>query len=97
MWCLHSASWWRRHWERTGIVEIALADALADGWRWWKEWLLVVAPDNVTEIETLDADQGQYIGYVRVVARRREGMVLDEPVTSIPCEHVPRPLLRPDM
>ena len=21
MWCLHSAAWWRRHWERTGIVD----------------------------------------------------------------------------
>ena len=33
LWCLHSAAWWRRHWERTGIVEIEIADTLADGWK----------------------------------------------------------------
>ena len=22
LWCLHSAAWWRRHWERTGILDI---------------------------------------------------------------------------
>src|SRR5207253_522388 len=27
LWCLHSAAWWRRHWERTGIMIIDVADA----------------------------------------------------------------------
>ena len=31
VWCLHSAIWWRRHWERTGIMEIELADIMPDG------------------------------------------------------------------
>jgi len=26
LWCLHSAAWWRRHWERTGIMDIHLAE-----------------------------------------------------------------------
>src|SRR5262245_20985407 len=26
--CLHSAAWWRRHWERTGIMEIDRADTM---------------------------------------------------------------------
>src|SRR6476646_2730317 len=30
LWCLHSAAWWRRHWERTGIMEIELADDMPD-------------------------------------------------------------------
>src|SRR5579862_3687892 len=25
--CLHSAAWWREHWERTGILDILMADA----------------------------------------------------------------------
>src|SRR5262245_18147291 len=28
--CLHSADWWRRHWERTGIVDVTVADSLPD-------------------------------------------------------------------
>jgi len=35
MWCLHSAAWWRRHWERTGIMEIDLAGSMPDGWQHW--------------------------------------------------------------
>src|SRR4051794_28597244 len=27
-WCLHSAGWWRRHWARTGILDVTVADAL---------------------------------------------------------------------
>ena len=35
--CLHSAAWWRRHWERTGIVDVELADTLPDGWQLWRD------------------------------------------------------------
>ena len=38
LWCLHSAGWWRRHWERTGIVDVEVADTLPDGWRRWLDW-----------------------------------------------------------
>src|SRR5690349_9327995 len=58
LWCLHSAAWWRRHWERTGIMNIGLADTLADGWQLWLDWHRVVAPDNATEIKALEADRG---------------------------------------
>ena len=37
-WCLHSAAWWRRHWERTGILDVEVADTLPDGWRFWLDW-----------------------------------------------------------
>ena len=65
-WCLHSADWWRRHWDRTGIVGIDVADTLPDGWRLWLDWLKLVAPENVTEIRALEADSGSHLGYVRV-------------------------------
>ena len=35
LWCLHSAAWWQQHWERTGILEIEVADTLPDGWLLW--------------------------------------------------------------
>ncbi len=50
MWCLHSAAWWRRHLERTGIVTIELGDTMPEGWQAWVDWQRVVAPDNATEI-----------------------------------------------
>jgi SAM-dependent methyltransferase len=92
-WCLHSADWWRRHWERTGIVDVELADTLPDGWRVWLEWQRAVAPDNSVEIAALEADAGAFLGYVRAVARRTE-LELEEPIVSIPPHYERHPLLR---
>jgi SAM-dependent methyltransferase len=95
VWCLHSAAWWRRHWERTGIVEIDVADDMPDGWRRWLDWQRAIAPDNVAEIRALEADQGKTLSYVRVVARRRrEGVTLEAPLVSIPESYTRKPLLR---
>jgi SAM-dependent methyltransferase len=94
LWSLHSAWWWRRHWERTGIVEIEVADSLPDGWRLWLDWHRAVAPDNEAEIRALEADRGRYLGYVRVVGRRSSQATLDEPIVSLPDHYERKPLLR---
>jgi cyclopropane fatty-acyl-phospholipid synthase-like methyltransferase len=94
LWCLHSAGWWRRHWERTGFVDISHADAMQDGWRLWRDWVQVVAPENTTELQALEADAGRTLGYCRVVARRRPDARLEDPVTSVPPSWKSVPLLR---
>jgi SAM-dependent methyltransferase len=94
LWCLHSAPWWRRHWERTGIMDVALADSMSDGWQRWLDWQRVVTPDNDTEIKVLEADRGRYLGYVRVVGRRRREATLPEHIVSIPVQYTKKPLLR---
>jgi ubiquinone/menaquinone biosynthesis C-methylase UbiE len=93
-WCLHSAAWWRRHWERTGIMDVEVADTLTDGWQRWLDWHRVIAPDNHAEIKALEADRGDYLGYVRMVGRRRDGVTLPEPVVSVPMQYTKQPLLR---
>jgi cyclopropane fatty-acyl-phospholipid synthase-like methyltransferase len=92
--CLHSAAWWRNHWERTGLVRVDVADTLPDGWMFWRDWLSVVAPENTVEITTVEQDHGRYLGYVRAVARRRPEARLDEPIVSIPSPYQKTPLLR---
>jgi SAM-dependent methyltransferase len=101
LWCFHSAAWWRRHWERTGIVDITLADAMENGWQVWLDWHHAVAPDNATEIQTLEADAGRYLGYVRVVGRRRAAVKLEpycwpDTMRSSPVDYTRTPLLRGD-
>ena len=64
LWCLHSAAWWQRHWGRTGIIDVEVADTMPDGWQRWLDWHRVVAPDNEVEIKALEADSGRYMGYV---------------------------------
>jgi SAM-dependent methyltransferase len=93
-WCLHSADWWRRHWGRTGILDVETADALPDGWRLWREWHRAIAPDNATEIRALEADGGRHLGYVRAVGRRRADVSLYEPTVSVPTVYATQPLLR---
>ena len=94
VWCLHSASWWRRHWERTGIMDIELADTMPDGWLRWLDWHRVVAPDDDVEIKALEADRGAYLGYVRLVGRRQGQAKLADHVVSLPAQYTKTPLLR---
>ncbi len=94
LWCLHSAAWWRRHWGRTGILDIEQADLLSDGWRHWLDWLRRVAPDNGMEVGALEADSGRHLGYIRVVGRRRSDAQLVEPITAVPSQYLKKPLLR---
>jgi SAM-dependent methyltransferase len=93
-WCLHSAAWWRRHWGRTGIVDVEVADAMPDGWQRWLDWHRVIAPDNAVEIRALEADRGSHLGYVRVVGRRRAEAQLTGPVVSVAAQYVRKPLVR---
>src|SRR5688572_7269163 len=62
LWCLHSADWWQKHWERTGFVDVKLADYMHDGWKLWLKWQYIIAPDNTLEHETVREDAGEYLG-----------------------------------
>jgi SAM-dependent methyltransferase len=94
LWCLHSAPWWRRHWERPGFLDIEVADTLPDGWRLWMEWLRLIAPENTTEIQAIADDAGRHLGYVRVVGRRRLDAQLTDPIVSVPAHYTAAPVLR---
>ena len=99
LWCLHSAAWLRKHWARTGIVDIEVADTMPDGWRLWLEWQRAVAPDNANEINAVEADQGANLGYARTVGLRRNGVKLEEycwpdPMRALPVQYVEKPMLR---
>ena len=97
LWCLHSADWWRKHWQRTGILDMETADAMPDGWQRWLDWHRAVAPDNAVEISAIEADAGRFIGYVRAVGRRRHDAPLADPWYPIPAHYVKKPLLRTEL
>jgi SAM-dependent methyltransferase len=96
-WALHSAAWWRRHWERTGIVDIEVEETMPDGWKLWLDWHYAVAPDNAAEIKAVEDDRGRNLGNVRVVGRRRPATKLAEfwpDSVRLPAEYTSTPLLR---
>lgn len=98
-WAFHSATWWRQHWERTGIVDVTLADTFPDGWKLWLDWHRAVVPDNAVEIKAVEDDAGRYLGYVRVIGHRRADAKLEEycwpdTLRSFPQQYTRKPLLR---
>lgn len=92
--CLHSAAWWSRHWNRSAVVDVELADTMPDGWRFWADWHKTIAPQNKVEIDALESDRGANIGYVRAIGRRRLDIDLSDPIESISGNYSQKPLLR---
>lgn len=78
-WTFHSPSWWRQLWNRSGTVDVVLAEFLEDGWRDWMLWNEVCAEvsdrDFVIngasrEAQMLRLDAGRHLGFARVIARQ---------------------------
>ena len=75
-WTWHTIDWWRQHWERTGLVEISTADTLEDGcgiWLQFNKARQVAGNDSgdlKSDIEVMEADRGEYIGWGRVIAQK---------------------------
>ncbi len=97
-WTLHTADWWQRHVSKAGLFEVVHAGTVPDGWRLWSEWAEATY-SAAWYRETLKADEGRYLGYTGVVARRVEGAPLAEhawPATlrRRESDYHPYPLLR---
>jgi len=75
--CFLTREKWRALWERSNRVDVAVADELPGGWKYWRDFEteLERAEKNLfpSVAEALDADRGKYIGFVRLVGIRREG------------------------
>ncbi len=73
-WSFHSPEWWKTLWERTGPVEVSIADMVPHGWEHWLRWLEVAGKQgfrsDVQEAEMLRIDAGRNLGFSRVVARK---------------------------
>ena len=77
-WCLHTSDWWKNHWDRTGVVSVNVAETMPRGIDVWKQWNGAMQDPVQWFVDTLDEDDGQYLGYVRMVASRYEDVKLEE-------------------
>jgi cyclopropane fatty-acyl-phospholipid synthase-like methyltransferase len=66
----HTAEWWRRHWQRSGCVDVRVADTLEAGWKLWHDSDLAWNGEG-REPQMLRADAGKYLGLLRVVAQTK--------------------------
>ncbi|PZS29677.1 MAG: SAM-dependent methyltransferase [Pseudonocardiales bacterium] len=73
----HTAEWWRFQWEITELVSVHAARLQDSGWDDWLRWHTATsaasgsAPDPDDTVRTmLDADQGEYLSFALVAARK---------------------------
>ena len=76
LWTWDTLDWWRNLWEKTGLVSIDAADTLPDGcalWLRFDETLIATGKhgDCPDETDIFKEDNGEYIGFVRLVATKR--------------------------
>jgi len=75
-WTWHTLAWWQQHWRRTGLVQLEVGETMPDGWLIWQQWEQArqAAGDDSTalqsDIDVLEADGGQYMGFLKLIARR---------------------------
>lgn len=76
-WSWHTVEWWRHLWDRTGLVDVELGEPMLHGchvyWQ-WKKALNEVGANRwpAEEVKVLEADDGRYMGFVRMIARRNQ-------------------------
>jgi len=75
-------------------MDVEVCDDMPDGWQLWLDWHKVLAPDNQPEIQALEADEGRYLGYVRLVGDRQGCVKLADHIESVPTQYTKKPLLR---
>jgi hypothetical protein len=58
------------------VVEVKTADLMTDGWRHWRDFEraleLTGKSTFPSDAEALDRDQGRFLGFHRLIARRNE-------------------------
>jgi cyclopropane fatty-acyl-phospholipid synthase-like methyltransferase len=73
--CLHTLDYWKRLFERTGLVDLELAETVKDGWKLWRDWERIRNGGGFTgfpsDVEVLEKDAGRYIGFVKLVLKKR--------------------------
>lgn len=74
-WSLHSAAWWRELWLQDEELDVYHAAAVPDGWTLWLQWEETARdagyPYAQDDVYLLEADAGEYLGFVSVAARVR--------------------------
>ena len=74
---LHSVEWWKNHWQKTGLVNVEIADELSNGWQYWYDWekdLIQTNPEIIakrgSDIDLLEKDGGKNLIFPRIIAKK---------------------------
>lgn len=70
-WTWHTKEWWSTHLERTGHFKVLVCEGMENSYQFWKEETLQ-GPEEWREADlaVIEKDQGEYMGFIKVVAQR---------------------------
>ena len=71
-WGIHTIDWWRRLWQRTGLVEVQVAELLPESELIKQEWMADFRgdPAEAGVVALLEAEGGTFYGEFRLVGKR---------------------------
>ncbi|MDR2571996.1 MAG: methyltransferase domain-containing protein [Oscillospiraceae bacterium] len=76
LWTWQSLSWWKSLWEKDEIVSVDVADTLPEGCDLWLRWDTALLASGLSswpdETDIFIEDNGEYIGFIRMVATKKE-------------------------
>lgn len=68
----HTTAWWKRHWLQTNLIDVETCDMMPEGWKQWVDFNTVHTNDgNDNETPFVKGDHGRYLGFVRIIGRKR--------------------------
>ena len=78
--CFHTTEWWRRHFERSNVVDVELAMDLEEACQLWAQFERARNGGGFTgfpsDLETLERDNGRYLAFPMLVLRRKPDVEL---------------------
>ena len=86
-WSVHTIAWWRRLWEKTGLVDVLVAELLPESELIKQDYIKDYRDDPAEAgfIALMNAEGGSLCGSYRMVARRNDQPVfLEDADTEYP-------------
>ncbi len=86
-WSVHTIEWWRRLWEKTGLVDVKVAELLPESQLIKQDYIATFSddPGDAAIAAFLNAEGGALCGSFRLVAQRTDRPVfLEEGETDVP-------------
>ncbi len=71
-WTWHTKEWWKSHVERTGHFEVVKCEQMQDSYDFWlEETRQGPAAWRKNDLPVIESDRGEYMGFIKVVARKK--------------------------
>lgn len=75
-WGWHTLKFWENHFLKTDLVDIKSAEYLADGCSIYVDWKKILEQEGrnpwSSDIEILQSDNGEYIGFIKLIAGKKQ-------------------------